>query len=117
MPQTAEEMTFRSFPGFSPISPIFPTTPTLFPTRFALLTIFVPFADKGGSADALLIGMLAVFAGCFNEPVLLRQPRTGKTVKRCPTYVTCAVNNESTIVRERGCVEDYQRQGYERVME
>jgi hypothetical protein len=59
----------------------------------------------------MLIGALTLLVGC-TDAVHLRHPETGKTVKCGPYYV-----NVTTVARERGCIEDYQRQGYQRVME
>jgi hypothetical protein len=66
----------------------------------------------------MLIGLLVLLSGCQTDPVLLQHPQTGKKVQCGPYSDT---GNEASIgaatVRERGCIEDYQRQGYERVME
>jgi len=59
----------------------------------------------------LLIGALTLLTGC-TDAVLLRHPDTGKTVKCGPYTMSGGV-----VARERGCIEDYQRQGYKRVME
>ena len=69
--------------------------------------------NHGGSYMRLLllIGMLTLVTGCTSA-VHLRHSETGKTVKCGPYLMTGGV-----VARERGCIEDYQRQGYERVMD
>ena len=65
----------------------------------------------------MLIGTLVLLVGCTSDPVLLRHSKTGKTVK-CGPYPTFHFPDKAAAVqRERGCIEDYQRQGYERVMD
>ena len=44
-------------------------------------------------------------------------PQTGKTIKCGPYYMAGWVDKASAVARERGCIQDYQRQGYERVTE
>jgi hypothetical protein len=58
----------------------------------------------------ILLAILCLVAGCGSDPVRLRHPQTGETVQCWPYHPVY----EAT---ERGCIEDYQRQGYERVME
>ena len=64
----------------------------------------------------LLLLVCMPLAGCSTDPVLLRHPVTGKTVQCGPYGATIAVQRIEALERERGCVQDYQRQGYERVM-
>lgn len=59
----------------------------------------------------IVVGM-ALFGGCTS--VDLRHPETGKTVK-CGTYFDDPGSDHSARLLERGCIEDYERQGYERV--
>ena len=65
----------------------------------------------------LLVGMVPLLGGCFNESVILRHAQTGKTVKCGPYFAMTASSTMSAVERERGCIQDYQRQGYEPVME
>ena len=65
----------------------------------------------------MLIGMLTLLAGCQTDPVHLRHPQTGKRVQ-CGPYPAYSFQHQmASANQERGCIEDYQRQGYERVME
>ena len=64
----------------------------------------------------MLTLFLLVLDACSTDPVLLRHPVTGKTVQCGPYGATIAVQRIEALERERGCVQDYQRQGYERVM-
>jgi hypothetical protein len=69
--------------------------------------------------SVMILWMLALLAGCATETklVLLRHPQTGKTAQ-CGPYPTTGHTSKITAVEhERGCIADYQRQGYERVME
>ena len=53
--------------------------------------------------------------GCvLTDPVLLRHLKTGQTVQ-CGPYRYDHHTAVAIIMQERGCIEDYQRQGYERV--
>jgi hypothetical protein len=62
-------------------------------------------------AFAFLAGFLV--AGCMTtDPVLLRHP-DGRTVQ-CGPYDARPINSMASAYRERGCIEDYQRQGFER---
>lgn len=64
-----------------------------------------------------IVGILAILAGCMTDPVVLRHPQTGKKVQCGPYYTGTSADTLSAPIRERGCIEDYQRQGYERAME
>jgi len=68
------------------------------------------YSQKSYMRLVLLIGMLAVVTGCTSA-VHLRD-KEGKTVQCGPYFMSGGV-----VARERGCISDYQRQGYERVME
>ena len=67
----------------------------------------------------ILIGILTLVAGCETDPVFLRHPQTGKKVQCGGPYPSegDAASAQAATIRERDCIEDYQRQGYERVME
>ena len=66
---------------------------------------------------AMMLGILTLLAGCMSESVYLRHPQTGKKAQ-CGPYMNAGIAaSQSATIRERGCIEDYQRQGYERVME
>lgn len=54
---------------------------------------------------------LALLGGCTS--VYLRHPETGKTVK-CPYFGEPASDHSARLLK-RECIEDYERQGYERV--
>jgi hypothetical protein len=59
--------------------------------------------------------LLLLLAGC-TDSVHLRHVTSGQ-MAQCGPYVTLGVADTLAAVdRERGCVMDYQRQGYERVM-
>jgi hypothetical protein len=62
---------------------------------------------------ALLVSALAV-TSCATDGVVLRHPTTGATV-RCRQSPTLLEGSAMAYQRERDCVADYQRQGYERV--
>jgi hypothetical protein len=64
-------------------------------------------------ACVLLVGLV----GCTSDPAFLRHPQTGKKAQCGPYSVAGWAATQAATVRERGCIEDYQRQGYERVME
>ena len=70
-------------------------------------------------AVRVLVLSAVLLAGCSaTDPVLLRHPQTGKTVRCGPySYHQGIGSLEGAIQLERGCVSDFQRQGYERVME
>ena len=67
--------------------------------------------------SVMMLGILAILAGCTTDPVLLRHPQTGKKVQCGPYSMAGGAAIQAATERERGCVADYQRQGYERVME
>lgn len=52
--------------------------------------------------------LLLCLTGCA-DPILLRHPETGETVQ-CGPYA------KNDFQRERACVQDFQQQGYQRVM-
>lgn len=53
-----------------------------------------------------------LLGGC--APVYLRHPETGKTVK-CGIHFGDPASDHSARLFKRACIEDYERQGYERV--
>lgn len=58
-----------------------------------------------------------VLAGCrpfSTDPVMLRHPKTGVTVQ-CGPYSYGTQTASAEAMREIKCIEDYQRQGYQRV--
>ncbi len=59
-------------------------------------------------------GMLALAACAYTDPVLLRHPETGKTVQ-CGPYPTGGIQATAAAMHEARCLDDYQRQWYERV--
>ncbi len=61
----------------------------------------------------MLLAVAVIGAGCTSA-VTLRHPQTGQTVKCGPYYVE-TLTYGGVVARERGCIADYQRQGYERV--
>lgn len=65
----------------------------------------------------LAAGTVLAVGGCSTDPVFLRHPQTGKKVQCGPYSMTGWAATQAAPIRERGCIEDYQRQGYERVME
>lgn len=61
---------------------------------------------------ALVIGFLA---GCTTTAVVvLRHPMTGKTASRGP-YDARPLSLMGSALRETQCIQDFQRQGYERM--
>ena len=61
----------------------------------------------------LICIFVAAFTGCTSA-VTLRHPQSGATAKCGPYYSLGGYYNAATL-RERTCVQDFQRQGYERV--
>jgi hypothetical protein len=72
-----------------------------------------------GLAIPTIIGVvlmgLALLGGCTS--VTLRHPETGKTVTCGSPYVGDPASDHSARLLKRGCIEDYERQGYKRVTE
>ena len=65
------------------------------------------------SITALFIA--AVLAGCIkSESIVLRHPVTGK-MTTCDGYAGLGLQATMGETRQRNCVADFQRQGYERV--
>ena len=67
-----------------------------------------------------LIGILTVLilCGCrtTTHPVSLRNPQTGSTVQ-CGPYDEKSMTAEMAANKRDACIQDYERQGYERVKE
>lgn len=67
--------------------------------------------------NRILIASSLLLAGCSTDPVLLRHPQTGQ-MEECGPYPTITQSQAAAAVElERGCITDYERQGYERVVE
>jgi hypothetical protein len=63
---------------------------------------------------AALIGILiSGMVGCSTKPILMRNPQTGEIMKCGPYYPGGGLGYR----RERDCIQDFQRQGWERVPE
>lgn len=66
----------------------------------------------------ILVGILALLAGCVRDAVILIHPQTGKEAQCGPYYFTGMssgiFSKGAAEERERDCISDYQRQGYER---
>jgi hypothetical protein len=55
-------------------------------------------------------------AGCQTiEAVNLKHPTTGETVKCGPYSYAGAISQANYMNYQRGCIEDYQRQGFQRI--
>jgi len=63
----------------------------------------------------LLVALGLMLAAC-TAPVLLRHTQTGQTVQ-CGRYYYSGMHSRAAAEREIQCVQDYQRQGYERAPE
>ena len=68
-------------------------------------------------ATGMLAAVIISLAGCATEAVYLRHPETGQTVKCGPYSYVGNPGKSLAIEQERGCINDYQRQGYQRVPE
>lgn len=62
----------------------------------------------------VLLALISVSA--CTSAVHMGHPVTGKTVQCGPYYAGGFAAQLAAVERERGCVADYHRQGYERVM-
>jgi hypothetical protein len=69
-------------------------------------------------ATILALGAAMLLAGCTEtpqtKPVRLRHSQTG-TVVTCGPYDNRPSQSAASVLRERGCIDDFQRQGYERI--
>jgi hypothetical protein len=61
----------------------------------------------------LILGITLILAGCTSA--YLRHSETGETVK-CGPYFGDPESDHSARILQRGCIEDYERQGYERIV-
>jgi hypothetical protein len=66
----------------------------------------------------ILMGGLVLVAGCMTDSVVLVHPQTQMAAQCGPYYFTGAssglFSKAAAMERERDCISDYQRQGYER---
>lgn len=63
----------------------------------------------------ILILGLVVLVGCQQTaPVVLKHPKTGKTVQCGPYHIGLSgdFKMEGIAMQERGCIEDFKEQGY-----
>ena len=60
----------------------------------------------------IIVMELAVLSACTSD--YLRHSETGKKVN-CGPYFGDPASDHSARLLKRGCIEDYERQGYERV--
>lgn len=63
-----------------------------------------------------ITGIVVIGAGCATEEVLLRHPETQEIVKCGPFAAPTAADRVAAVKRTRDCVEDYERQGYKRLL-
>jgi hypothetical protein len=68
------------------------------------------------SVQLLMILMSALLVGCRSETVQLRHPQTGVEVQ-CGPYEETGVTAQMAESKRERCIQDYQRQGYERVQQ
>ena len=64
------------------------------------------------SVRFVMIMGLALLSGC--APVYLHHPETGNTVK-CGPYFEDPASAHSARLLKRGCIESYERQGYDQI--
>lgn len=63
-----------------------------------------------------ITAVLAAFAGCTTEQILLRHPQTNEIAKCGPFSAPTVADRVEGIKRTRECVEEYERQGYRRIL-
>jgi hypothetical protein len=63
-----------------------------------------------------LVAACLLVAGCTTSAVEMRNPLTGQVAKCGPYGFGLAFGGLHTAERERGCIADYQRQGFERAL-
>ena len=69
-----------------------------------------------GAARTMVAIAAAVFlTACATAPVFLQHPTTGTRVQCGPYRMAGQHGPRAAVDLERGCIADYQRQGYERV--
>ena len=62
----------------------------------------------------LLLLLTAALTACQTTPVYLQHPVTKETAK-CGPYDARVAHYGTSVERERGCIQDFQRQGFERM--
>lgn len=63
-----------------------------------------------------IVGIVVIATGCATEEVILRHPET-HDIAKCGLFAApTAADRLAAVSRTRECVEDYQRQGYERLL-
>jgi|GEM_PF-2356056 len=63
-----------------------------------------------------IAAVLTVFSGCATEQILLRHPQTNEIAKCGPYSAPTVADRVEGIKRTKECVEDYERQGYRRIL-
>lgn len=66
------------------------------------------------STALFIVGFLTSLTACQSDSVRLRDPQTG-TIAQCGPYG--AYSSKTAAEERERCINDYQRQGYKRVME
>src|SRR5437773_812098 len=79
----------------------------------ARLVDAAPPKIAAGRVVAFLL-MAAALTGCQTAPVYLQHPVT-KEIAKCGPYDARVAHYGSSVERERGCIQDFQRQGFERM--
>ena len=64
------------------------------------------------SVRFVMVMGLALLSGC--APVYLHHPETGTTVK-CGPYFEDPASDDSARLLKRGCIDGYERQGYDQI--
>lgn len=65
----------------------------------------------------VLMFVLPIAQGCMTSAVTLRHPETKQTVRCGPYCCIYGARHTDAANRENRCLDDYQRQGFERVPE
>ncbi len=76
-----------------------------------------PRRARGRHRSLLLGALLALLAGCSTGSVWLKDPRTGQTEECGPYFTSTHAWTTAGYQKLRDCVQDYQRQGWERTPE
>jgi hypothetical protein len=64
----------------------------------------------------LVCGLTLLVAACGQiDAVYLKHPTTGRVVQCGPYTGVTGYTHTGTVLQQRGCIEDYRAQGYERV--
>jgi len=69
----------------------------------------------GIASFAFLITLTACQNLTQTEPIRLRNPATGQITQCGPFPTILSTDKAQSLARERACIEDFQRQGFERV--